>query len=219
MSEDAVLVDAFRRGEDIHARTAQEVLGVLPLEQTAEHRRVAKMINFGIVYGLTAFGLGTRLGIAPREAQEYIDAYFERYAGVRKFRESLLRQVRRTGVARTLFGRTRPIPDINSQNTVQRNFAERTALNSPLQGTAADIIKLAMIYLDERLREEELKTRMILQVHDELLFEVPEGEVERAQALVKTAMETVEFPAGKEYPLKVPLVVEMGTGPHWAAVK
>jgi DNA polymerase-1 len=174
MSDDPVLLEAFRRGEDVHARTAQEVLGVLPLEQTSEHRRVAKMINFGIVYGLTGFGLGSRLGIETREAQGYIDAYFERYAGVKKFRESLLRQVRRTGVARTLFGRIRPIPDINSQNTMQRNFAERTALNSPLQGTAADIIKLAMIHLDGRLREEGLQTRMILQVHDELLFEAPE---------------------------------------------
>jgi len=219
MAEDKVLLEAFRHGEDVHARTAQEVLGVLPLQQTSEHRRVAKMINFGIIYGLTAFGLATRLGIEPREAQDYIEAYFERYQGVRKFRENLLRQVRRTGVARTLFGRSRPIPEINSQNAVQRNFAERTALNSPLQGTAADIIKLAMIGLDRRLREEGLRTRMILQVHDELLFEVPEDEVEAARALVKAAMETVEFPAGKEYALKVPLVVEIGVGPHWAAVK
>jgi DNA polymerase-1 len=219
LSGDPVLVDAFRRGQDIHARTAEEVLGVLPLEQTSEHRRVAKMINFGIIYGLTGFGLGTRLGIEPREAQQYIDAYFRRYKGVKKFREALLRQVRRTGEARTLFGRVRPIPEINSQNAVQRNFAERTALNSPLQGTAADIIKLAMIRLDERLKKERLRTRMILQVHDELLFEVPEAEVAHAQALVKATMERIEFPAGKEYSLTVPLVVELGTGPHWAALK
>ncbi|HKZ53490.1 MAG TPA: DNA polymerase I [Candidatus Acidoferrales bacterium] len=219
MSEDAVLVEAFRRGEDIHARTAQEVLGVLPLEQTSEHRRVAKMINFGIIYGLTAYGLGSRLGIEPGEAQKYIDAYFTRYAGVKAFRQRLLKEVRKSGEARTLFGRVRPIPEINSQNAVQRNFAERTALNSPLQGTAADIIKLAMIRLDERLRAEKLRTRMILQVHDELLFEVPEDEVERARKLVKAAMETIEFPRGRAYPLKVPLVVEVGAGPHWAAVK
>jgi DNA polymerase-1 len=122
-------------------------------------------------------------------------------------------------VARTLFGRARPIPEINAQNSVQRNFAERTALNAPLQGTAADIIKLAMIRLEERLRAEKLRTRMILQVHDELLFEVPEDEVERARKLVKAAMETIEFPRGRAYRLKVPLVVEVGVGPHWAAVK
>jgi len=219
LAEDAVLVEAFRRGEDIHARTAQEVLGVLPLEQTSEHRRVAKMINFGIIYGLTAYGLGTRLGIEPGEAQKYIDAYFQRYAGVKAFRQRLLKEVRKTGLARTLFGRVRPIPEINAQNTVQRNFAERTALNSPLQGTAADIIKLAMIRLAERLRAEKLRTRMILQVHDELLFEVPEDEVEAARKLVKATMEAIEFPRGRAYPLKVPLVVDVGVGPHWAAVK
>jgi len=146
-------------------------------------------------------------------------AYFQRYAGVRTFRERLLNEVRQAGTTRTLFGRRRPIPEINARNTNQRNYAERTALNSPLQGTAADIIKLAMIRLDERLRAEKLRTRMILQVHDELLFEVPEDEVERARKLVKAAMETIEFPRGRAYPLKVPLVVEVGAGPHWAAVK
>jgi DNA polymerase-1 len=219
MSEDQGLVDAFRRGEDIHARTAQEVLGVLPLEQTSEHRRVAKMINFGIIYGLTAFGLATRLAIEPREAQQYIDAYFKRYAGVKAFRQRLLKEVRKTGVARTLFGRLRPIPEINAQNAVQRNFAERTALNAPLQGTAADIIKLAMIRLDERLREEKLRTRMILQVHDELLFEVPEEEIPQARELVKAGMEQIEFPPGKPYPLRIPLVAEVGVGRHWAELK
>ncbi len=219
LSEDAVLLDAFRRGEDIHARTAQEVLGVPPLAQTGEERRVAKMINFGIIYGLTGYGLGTRLGIEPKEAQSYIDAYFKRYAGVKKFREKLLEAVRRTGQTRTLFGRLRPIPEIQSQNTVQRNLGERIALNSPLQGTAADIIKLAMIRLHARLREEKLRTRMILQVHDDLLFEVPEDELERAKALVREGMERVELPDGREFPLKVPLRVEMGVGTNWAGTK
>ncbi len=219
MAGDAVLVDAFRRGQDVHARTAQEVLGVLPLEQTGEHRRVAKMINFGIIYGLTAYGLGARLGIEPQAAQQYIDAYFKRYAGVKAFRQELLKEVRRTGEARTLFGRVRPIPEINSRNAVQRNFAERTALNSPLQGTAADIIKLAMIHLDERLRAAGMRTRMLLQVHDELLFEAPEEEAARAGALVKETMERVEFPRGREYALKVPLVVDVGVGPNWATLK
>ncbi len=219
LSEDAVLLDAFRRNEDIHARTAQEVLGVPPLAQTGEERRVAKMINFGIIYGLTGYGLGTRLGIEPKEAQSYIDAYFKRYAGVKKFREKLLEETRRTGQTRTLFGRLRPIPEIQSQNTVQRNLGERIALNSPLQGTAADIIKLALIRLHERLREEGLRTRMILQVHDDLLFEVPEDEVERARALVKEAMERIELPDGREFPFKVPLRVEMGVGANWAGTK
>ncbi|MBI2955936.1 MAG: DNA polymerase I [Acidobacteria bacterium] len=219
MSEDPVLLDAFQCGEDVHARTAQEVLGVPPLLQTGEHRRVAKMINFGIIYGLTAYGLGTRLGIEPAEAQRYIDAYFNRYAGVRDFRARLLAEVRRSGETRTLFGRRRPIPEINAQNAVQRNLAERTALNSPLQGTAADIIKLAMIRQEARLREEGLRARMILQVHDELLLEAPEEEVERAKELAKETMERVEFSEGEVFPLKVPLVVEVAAGPNWAEVK
>jgi len=218
-SDDPVLVAAFERNQDIHARTAEEVLGVPPLMQTSEHRRVAKMINFGIIYGLTAYGLATRLRIEPREAQRYIDAYFERYAGVKKFREELLRGVRETGVARTLFGRARPIPEINSQNPAQRNFAERTALNSPLQGTAADLIKLAMVRAHERLRAEGLQARMILQVHDELLFEAPEAEVGRVRALVKETMEQVTLPGGEPVRLRVPLLVEVGLGLSWAELK
>ncbi|MBI4467261.1 MAG: DNA polymerase I [Acidobacteria bacterium] len=217
LSDDPVLVEAFQRGEDIHARTAQEVLGVPPLGQTGEHRRVAKMINFGIIYGLTAYGLARRLGIEPAEAQRYIDAYFRRYAGVKEFREQLLEEVRGMGYARTLFGRRRPIPEIGSRNANQRNFAERTALNSPLQGTAADLIKLAMIEIHRRLRQEGLRTRMLLQVHDELLFEGPETEAGRATELVKAAMERVQLPGGVR--LKVPLVVGTGLGPNWAALK
>ncbi len=219
LSEDPVLVDAFRRNEDIHARTAQEVLGVPPLAQTGEERRVAKMINFGIIYGLTAYGLATRLGIEPAEAQKYIDAYFQRYAGVKKFREELLKEVRRTGQTRTLFGRVRPIPEIHAQNFNQRGLAERAALNSPLQGTAADIIKLAMIRLATRLKEEGLRARMILQVHDDLLLEAPEEETGRAQEMMKETMERLKLPDGKEVPLKVPLRVEVGSGANWAAVK
>ncbi|MFQ5778101.1 MAG: DNA polymerase I, partial [Terriglobia bacterium] len=219
MSEDRVLVEAFRRGEDIHARTAQEVLGVLPLEQRAEHRRIAKTINFGIIYGLTAYGLATRLGLEPGAAQNYIDAYFQRYAGVKAFRANLLREVRKTGMARTLFGRMRPIPEINAGNANQRNAAERIALNAPLQGTAADLIKLAMVEVHERLREEKLGTRMLLQVHDELLFEVPEEEVERARELVRETMEKVRLPDGTRVELRVPLAVEVGAGANWAEVK
>ena len=179
-SQDPVLLQAFRHGEDIHARTAQEVFGVGPLAQTAEHRRAAKAINFGIIYGLSAFGLAQQLGIEQKEAAQFINAYFTRYRGVKQYLDNVLVETRKTSMAKTLFGRIRPIPEINSPQMQLRNFAERTALNSPLQGTAADLIKLAMIAIDDRLRKEKLTARMILQVHDELLFEAP---VKERQAL------------------------------------
>ena len=207
-SDDAVLVEAFRRGEDIHSRAAQEVFGVGPLAQTAEHRRVAKVINFGIIYGLSAFGLAQQLGIDQKEAAKFIAAYFERYRGVKEYLDRSLAEVRKAGFTRTLFGRTRPIPEITSPQVNLRSFAERTALNTPLQGTAADLIKLAMIEIARRLEAEGLRAKMILQVHDELLFEVPPGELERVRALVKPAMEQV-------YALKVPLVVDLKAGPNW----
>jgi DNA polymerase-1 len=208
LSKDPVLVDAFRNGEDIHARTAQEVFGVGPLAQTAEHRRAAKAINFGIIYGLSAFGLAQQLGIEQREAAKFINAYFTRYRGVKEYLGQVLEETRQTGVAKTLFGRIRPIPEINSPQMQLRNFAERTALNSPLQGTAADLIKMAMISIDKRLADEEFEAQMILQVHDELLFEAPKKEQKKLEALVKEEMEGV-------YKLIVPLVVEIGCGPNW----
>jgi DNA polymerase I len=207
-SRDPVLVQAFRNGEDIHARTAQEVFGVGPLAQTAEHRRAAKAINFGIIYGLSAFGLAKQLGIEQKEAAQFINAYFTRYRGVKEYLDNMLVETRKTGVAKTLFGRIRPISEINAPQMQLRNFAERTALNSPLQGTAADLIKLAMISIDARLRKEKLATRMILQVHDELLFEAPVKEKEALENLVREEMEGV-------YELAVPLVVEVCTGPNW----
>ena len=207
-SKDPVLVEAFRNGEDIHARTAQEVFGVGPLAQTAEHRRAAKAINFGIIYGLSAFGLAQQLGIGQKEAAQFINAYFTRYRGVKQYLDNVLVETRKTSVAKTLFGRIRPIPEINAPQMQLRNFAERTALNSPLQGTAADLIKLAMIAIDERLRKEKLSARMILQVHDELLFEAPIKERKALETLVKEEMESV-------HKLAVPLVVEIGVGPNW----
>ena len=207
-SKDPVLVDAFRNGEDVHARTAQEVFGVGPLAQTAEHRRAAKAINFGIIYGLSAFGLARQLGIEQKEAAQFINAYFTRYRGVKEYLDRVLVETRKTSVAKTLFGRIRPIPEINAPQMQLRNFAERTALNSPLQGTAADLIKLAMIAIDERLRKKKMAARMILQVHDELLFEAPVKEKAALEKLVKEEMEGV-------HRLEVPLVVEMGTGPNW----
>jgi DNA polymerase-1 len=207
-SKDPVLVEAFRNGEDIHARTAQEVFGVGPMAQTAEHRRAAKAINFGIIYGLSPFGLAQQLGIEQKEAAQFINAYFTRYRGVKEYLDNVLAETRKTGLAKTLFGRIRPITEINSPQVQLRNFAERTALNSPLQGTAADLIKMAMITIDRRLAEEEFEAKMILQVHDELLFEAPAKESSKLQKLVKEEMEGV-------YKLAVPIVVEIGVGPNW----
>ena len=207
-SKDPVLVEAFRNGEDIHARTAQEVFGVGPLAQTAEHRRAAKAINFGIIYGLSPFGLAQQLGIEQKEAAKFINAYFTRYRGVKEYLDNILAETRKTGVAKTLFGRIRPIPEINSPQMQLRNFAERTALNSPLQGTAADLIKMAMISIDRRLAEEKFEAKMILQVHDELLFEAPTKERAKLEKLVQEEMEGV-------YKLAVPIVVEIGAGPNW----
>jgi DNA polymerase-1 len=207
-SGDAVLVDAFEHGEDIHARTAQEVFGVGPLAQTTEHRRSAKAINFGIIYGLSAFGLAQQLGIDQKEAAKFIAAYFARYSGVKTYLDRHLEEVRKNGFTRTLFGRIRPVPEIDSPQMAVRSFGERIALNTPLQGTAADLIKLAMMEIDRKLAATSLGARMILQVHDELLFEVPEKEREALRALVKPAMEQV-------YTLRVPLVVDMKIGRNW----
>jgi DNA polymerase-1 len=207
-SKDKLLVEAFRRGDDIHTLTASQVFGVPPLMVSSDHRRQAKVVNFGIVYGLSAFGLSQQLGIEPAEARKFIDAYFERYAGVRAFIDATLEQTRRDQKVKTLFGRIRPIPDINSKNATQRGFAERTAVNTPLQGTAADLIKLAMIRIDEEIRQRGLKSRMTLQVHDELVFEVPEREVEVMKPLVRRHME-------EAHALAVPLLVEIGVGRNW----
>ena len=207
-SKDPLLVEAYRRGDDVHTLTASQVFGVLPLMVTPDHRRQAKVVNFGIVYGLSAFGLSQNLGIEPSEAKQFINAYFEKYKGVRSFIDQTLEEARREQRVRTLFGRVRPIPDINSKNANLRGFAERTAVNTPLQGTAADLIKIAMIRIDAALRERNLKSRMTLQVHDELVFEVPEKEVETMRTLVRDQMEQV-------HPLTVPLQVEVGAGKNW----
>ncbi len=210
MSGDPVLVNAFRQGEDIHTRTAAEVMGVPPMLVTREARNNAKAVNFGIVYGISAFGLAANLAISRKEAETYIKAYFERYAGVRKFIDETIAKTRQTGVARTLFGRGRPIPDINSRNPNARGFAERTAVNSPLQGTAADLIKVAMIRIDKALEGRE--SRLLLQVHDELVLEAPPAEIDDVKAMVKHEMESV-------FPLDVPLVVEVGVGDNWRDAK
>jgi DNA polymerase-1 len=207
-SKDKLLVEAFRRGDDIHTLTASQVFGVPPLMVTPEHRRQAKVVNFGIVYGLSAFGLSQNLGIEPSEARKFIDAYFQKYSGVRALIDTTLEQTRHDHRVRTLFGRIRPIPDINSKNATQRGFAERTAVNTPLQGTAADLIKLAMIRIDDEIRRRGLTSRMTLQVHDELVFEVPEREVNAMKSLVREHMENA-------HALAVPLEVEIGVGSNW----
>jgi DNA polymerase-1 len=207
-SQDPLLMRAYAEDIDIHTLTASEVFGV-PIEaMDKETRGRAKAVNFGIVYGISAFGLATQLGIPQAEAKAYIERYFARYEGVKTFIEKTLEQTRKDGSVRTLFGRVRPIPDIESRNQNQRGFAERTAINTPLQGTAADLIKLAMIVIDRKLIERKLKTRMVLQVHDELLFEVPADEKAEIEALVRTEMEGV-------VKLNVPLVADLGFGANW----
>jgi len=212
MSKDKVLVEAFRNNEDIHNRTASEVFGIPPLMVSSEQRRNAKAVNFGIVYGQTGFGLAAQLGIPRYEAEQYIALFFERYAGVKRFIEATIAECRLTGVSRTLLGRERTIPDIQSKNPNVRHFAERTAVNTPLQGTAADLIKIAMIRLDKILIQDKWKARLLLQVHDELVLEAPPDEVEALRKLVKQQMENV-------YQLSVPLLVETGTGLNWRDAK
>ena len=207
-SRDPLLVEAYRRGDDIHTLTASQVFGVPPLMVTPDHRRQAKVVNFGIVYGLSAFGLSQNLGIETAEAKLFIANYFEKYKGVRAFIDKTLEEARRDLKVKTLHGRIRPIPDINSKNFMQRGFAERTAVNTPLQGTAADLIKVAMIRIDAAVQERNLKSKMTLQVHDELVFEVPEEEVDVMEPLVREQMEKV-------HQLAVPLLVEMEVGPNW----
>ncbi|MGA2277799.1 MAG: DNA polymerase I, partial [Terracidiphilus sp.] len=211
-SGDPLLVHAYQNNEDIHTLTASEVFGVPAAEMDKQTRNRAKAVNFGIVYGISPFGLAAQLGIPQSEARAYIERYFARYAGVQSFIERTLEETRKTGSVRTLFGRIRPIPDIESRNPNQRGFAERTAINTPLQGTAADLIKLAMISIDRKLAERGLKTRMVLQVHDELLFEVPTSESAEVEALVRAEMEGV-------VKLKVPLVADLKSGNNWRDMK
>lgn len=212
MSEDPLLIEAFSQGQDIHSRTAQEIFGIPPALQTHEHRRVAKAINYGVVYGISSFGLAARTGTSKTEAQQYIEEYFRRHVRVREFLDRILEEARTTGRVRTLFGRLRPMPEILSRDVPSRNRAEREAMNSPLQGTAADLLKLAMVKVHARLQQERMQTRMILTIHDELVFETPEWEVDSACSVVKAEMEGA-------YTMKVPLRVDLGTGKNWKEAK
>ncbi|MEQ8588076.1 MAG: DNA polymerase I [Thalassobaculaceae bacterium] len=204
---------AFRDGIDIHAQTASEVFGVPLDEMTPEVRRKAKAINFGIIYGISGFGLARQLGTPQGEAQQYINAYFERFPGIRDYMDEMKKRAHETGFVETKFGRKVHIKAIREKNPAQRNFGERAAINAPIQGTAADIIKRAMVRLPPALKKAESKARMLLQVHDELLFEVPEGDVEETAALVREVMEGAAAPVLN---LSVPLVAEAGWGESWA---
>jgi len=208
LSGDETLIEVFEAGEDIHTRTASALFGVFPEMVSPDMRRRAKVINFGVIYGMSPFGLSKELGIGQAEAKEYIDNYFDRYKGVRRFLDGILEEARRDKYVCTLLNRRRYIPEIASSNAALRQFAERTAINAPIQGTAADLIKIAMINLHTLLKKSHPKAAMIMQVHDELVFEVPEAEKDAVMALVKREMEGV-------MKLRVPLKVEIGAGHNW----
>jgi len=209
LSRDPFLVDTFQKDQDVHAATAGEIFHVSPDRVNPEMRRLAKVINFGIIYGMSAFGLAKELGIQPAVAQAYIANYFQKYHGVRDYIDSSLEAAREKGYVTTLMNRRRYLPDIKSPNRSVRQFAERIGINAPIQGTAADLIKVAMIRIHRRLIREKRETKLILQIHDELVFEVPEGELEGVRAMVKEEMEGVTK-------LVIPLKVEVGTGKNWA---
>ena len=208
LSQDKHLVEAFRNGIDIHSATAEKIFGVAHEEVTPDQRRVAKTANFGIMYGISSFGLAQRLGISRTEAKKLIDDYFAAFPAIRAFIDDTVAAARENGYVETLFGRRRYLPDINSKNATVRALAERNAVNAPIQGTAADIIKMAMINVDRKLTEASLKSKMVLQIHDELLFDVPEGETQTLMKVVKDCMENV-------MELSVPLTVECNYGKNW----
>jgi DNA polymerase-1 len=209
MSGDSTLTEAFLANVDIHTRTASEIFGIPPESVTPDMRRVAKTVNFGVIYGISPFGLSEALKIPQKEAGTYIERYFATHSGVKSYIDETLGQARHDGFVTTLLGRKRPLPEINSTNPSVRQQAERMAVNTPIQGAAADLIKLAMINVSKRLREQCLRTRMVLQIHDELLFEVPEEELLAARNLITYEMEHA-------LKLSVPLKVDTGTGKSWA---
>jgi DNA polymerase-1 len=209
LSRDEALVEAFRTDTDIHALTASEIFGVDVARVDAEMRRAAKTVNFGVLYGMSAFGLSESLGITRAEAERYIAQYFAAHPGVSALFERIIAEAAGTGMARTMFGRMRPVPELKAKNRAIRQQGERIAVNTTVQGTAADIIKLAMVRIDRALHDQKMNARMILQVHDELLVEAPEAEVEGARAAVEAGM------CGAA-DLRVPLKIAMGHGRNWA---
>ncbi|MBQ1808375.1 MAG: DNA polymerase I, partial [Selenomonas sp.] len=212
MSADERFIDAFVQNQDIHARTAAEVFNVPLNEVDSTLRRHAKAVNFGIVYGISDFGLAKDLHIEKKEAKRYIDNYFARYTGVKAFLDKTVEQAHQDGYVKTMFDRRRELAAINSRNFMQRSLAERMAMNTPIQGTAADIIKLAMISVYKELQAAGVKSRILLQVHDELVLEVVESEMDKVQGILKKAMEQV-------VKLSVPLLIDMHAGKNWAEAK
>jgi DNA polymerase-1 len=212
LTGDELMTEAFQKGEDIHAKTAREVFGAKTKAEEHDLRRLAKIVNFAIPYAVAAFGLAQRTTLTRAEAKKAIEDYYETYKGVRRYMESVPEQVRQTGLVKSIFGRIRPIPDINNKNHALRARAEREAINAPLQATAADLMKMAMLKVHDRLEREGLHSQVILQVHDELLLEVPENEIERTREVVKQEMETV-------YELSIPLIVEVHEGKNWMEAK
>ena len=208
LSQDQHLIQAFRNGVDVHAATAEKIFGVPHEEVTADQRRVAKTANFGIMYGISSFGLSQRLGISRGEAKKLIDDYFNAFPAIRSFIDDTIAAARENGYVETIFGRRRYLPDINAKNATVRALAERNAVNAPIQGTAADIIKLAMIGVDRKMAEEGLNSKMVLQIHDELLFDTISSEREKLMSIVKEQMEHVTE-------LSVPLTVECNYGKNW----
>jgi DNA polymerase-1 len=208
LSGDASLLTAFAEDRDVHQATAAEVFGVPLQNVSADQRRSAKAINFGLIYGMSAFGLAKQLGIGRGEAQKYVDLYFERYPGVRRYMDETKQKAREAGFVETLFGRRLYLPEIQSRNQALRQYAERSAINAPMQGTAADIIKRAMIQVDAWLRTSKAKARLIMQVHDELVLEVPDE-------AVTTLVQQIRDHMAHAAQLKVPLKVEVGVGRNW----
>jgi len=208
LSEDRTLLTAFASDEDIHTRTASDVFGVFPEMVNPDMRRQAKVINFGILYGMSAFGLARELGVPQKTAQAYIDGYFDRYKKVREYLDGILEGARRDGYVCTILNRRRYLPDLKSSIPSVRQFAERMAINAPIQGSAADLIKVAMVNIDNLFKRKKMAARLILQVHDELVVEAPEAEKEAAMTLVKQEMEEV-------VKLRVPLKVEIAAGRNW----
>ena len=212
LSGDKALIEAFNADKDIHAFVASQIFGVPQEQVDAAMRRTAKAVDFGIVYGLTAYGLSRGIRISVEDAVRFIKAYFDRYPGVRKFIDDVLEAARRDGYVSTLFGRRRPLPEINSSDSIRRNSEERAAVNMTVQGTAADMIKIAMVRIHRRLKEESFRTKMILQIHDELLFDCPEDELDKIEDMVLHEMQIA-------VKLKVPVKANIAVGRNWLEAK
>jgi len=208
LSEDEALLKAFHEGIDVHKATAAEIFALAPQEVSSEQRRYAKVINFGLIYGMSAFGLAKALGIDNTAAKNYIDRYFQRFSGVKRYMEETRAMAKQMGFVQTVFGRRLYLPEINSPNGPRRSGAERAAINAPMQGTAADLIKMSMVSVQNTLDQESRATKMIMQVHDELVFEVPVDEVDWLREAIPRLMAGVAS-------LKVPLLAELGVGPNW----